>query len=208
MDLKGKLRTGILATTLAAGLSGCISMNADQTKYLCDGALLPNFLEPGVCDEAREEIREREEEKIRRGLENGIAVETPSGYTVHLSNYSEVRHNGERYLVGEINPPNISIFKAFPINDIEVCNFLGLCSGKTYSFFEKIESVRNERFVLEPVSMMSDNEFVLYRQEDALVVGRAIFSRHNRKIYFDPEEGENEERYSTIPIKELDIFKE
>lgn len=220
MKLSNKLRTGILATTLT-GLIGCAEFEE----------LRDDFIESATWEMAAAKLEKKGEYEKARAMRNignarvarriaeagrsevnvygsgerertyrggGISVQTPLGYTVYLDKYSEVMYNGERHLVEEINPPNIGIFRVYPTNTNRI-GTLWLSRGyKNIKHFQDFSNIK--------ISMMNDNEFALGRKEDALMVGRAIAA--NGKIYFDPEEGKKNWRYYTIPINELDMFKE
>lgn len=226
MDLKDKLKTGALTGLMAlAGLTGCA--NTPEARQKRDA-----LMEQMIFQGAAAELRKKGENENAQAMENignvmgsiraqkagrsevnvyggrgesrgnyngrGISLQTPLGYTVYLDKYSEIMYNGERHLVQEINPPNIGVFKVYPTNTNKIGTFWmsrGYDNIKHYQDFGHIE-----------ISMMSDNEFTLDRKKDALMVGRAIAA--NGKIYFDPEERKNEWRYYTIPINELDMFKE
>ena len=233
MDLTGKLgkglRTGILSTTLT-GLIGCAEFEElrddfiESTTWEMAAAKLEKKGEyekaramrnignlriaRRIAEAGRSEVNvygSGESGGTYRG--GGISVQTPLGYTVYLDKYLEVMYNGKRHLVEEINPPNIGIFEILPINinDI-VCEGGWFKCGPIHKDYNRYTYPHIESFkAKQPISMIGD-KFFKGRKKNADLIGRLVAV--NGKIYFDPEEGRDDWRYQTIPIKELDMFKE
>ena len=107
MKLTSKLRTGALTGLM--GLAGaCSTMGPYETRDVCDSFfLVPGFLEPGACDNARTEIRARHAESRARQSQSGVTVATPEGYTVKLNKLDEIIYDGKKHLIEEINYPYI-----------------------------------------------------------------------------------------------------